>query len=220
MNPTPIISATKFMLLLGTQQVVQDIRKWWAREDREDVGWDRLSKAEKRLRNTFAFRVTTGMDPATAAREVLQLDVGPIPEYETKDGFDIFWSRNHLAEIAARWTASPYFRSYARRALERAHNMLAASAPMFAQVLVDAASDENAPRSSRVKASHIGIRLAGLIPGKTLAPDLKGAKEQLRAQGRRILEIVPDKELEPTGTDPQDPYSPGAGPEAGGGDDV
>lgn len=185
---SPAAKVEKFLREIGPKRTKQDRRRLWAHEDREYVGWEGLSRGERKARNRFAARVSGGADAVEVLKDVLGLGLGPIPAYEDEDSFLSYWSLELLEEIAARWQASSYFRSYARIALERAHNTLAAAAPKFAEALIETANDETAPKMHRLKASQIALSLAGLSPGKPPQPDIKSVKSELKRRAKRSIE--------------------------------
>lgn len=193
----------KFLARVGKAKTLFDRRRLWASEPREFVGWDELSKGERRARHAFANLITgtptrPALDPIEAVREALGLTAGHIPEYETIESFEDYWTHARLVEISNRWRQSPYFRAYSQEQVKAAHTQLGAAAGLFADTLVKTCLNEKASTNARVRAAQVGLAAIGIVAGSKIEDEVAGKGDALKKQGRLLLLKKPEPA---TGTD-------------------
>lgn len=189
MSQTPVSS--RYLRRIGKKQTPVDRRRLWASEHREFVAWEQLSKGERRRRRRFARLVAQRNSPMDAIREVLGLDEGPVPEVDTQESFDRYWTKDLLADLSNQWLRSPYFRNYAKAQVRAAHNRMGAAAELAVDTLVEACTDPTASRAARVKAAQILLGGVGIVSGSEIAEDVGNEKETLQEVARSALRLVP-----------------------------
>ncbi len=153
---------TKFRSYLGTIRTLVDRRAFWAREEREIVGYQGLRRGEISARRTFWRLLRRGVDPVAALREALGLNVGPIPELHTLEQFDEIWTDREVRTIAARWAASARTQRCAAPPVTGAISMLEDTAPEMAAVLITTARNPAVKDADRRQAARDALILAGV----------------------------------------------------------
>lgn len=196
----------KYLARVGKKKTLFDRRRLWASADRELVLWERpdgddstpsLSGGERAARRRFADLVTGGpktppVDPVTALRHALDLTGGNIPEYETREQFDAYWTDARLIEIANRWRESRFFRHLARAQVQAAHSKLGAAAEAAANTLVEIALNEKASTNARVKAAATILGSVGIIAGSKIEDSSEGKRQALKDKGKGVLgNVIP-----------------------------
>lgn len=153
------------------QGIGRDRRVFWAAEHRDDVSYDELSKGEKRVRGKFWGLLHPGdgfdpVEPTVAVFRALGLDIGPIPELESRDEFNEYWSPRRLQAIADRWIGHPSTRPWApfegKGIVRRSEEELTRNAMRVAQRLVEEAFDVENKASDRIKAQLALLKIAGV----------------------------------------------------------
>jgi hypothetical protein len=175
-----------------------DRRPWWASEDRELCAYAELSKGEQRARGLFHALTHPAaqaepLEPEKALRQALGLDAGPIPDVQTQEAFDAYWSPDHVKSVAARWLASRLTRAYVPAEAHRARRRIEAAAPGAARVLIEIAHNPDVPAAARVRACTSILDRCKSMPAELGAAEMhelaKALPDDVKALERELAEI-------------------------------
>ena len=143
---------TKFRAYLGTRHVLQDRRGMWTNEDRELVGYADLSRGERKVRAVFWRLLARGWAPHEAVAEAIGVRAGPIPEYQTQEQFDKFWTKKRLVATAERWKTSHHCPHYAQSMVRNTQGNFLAALPDLGIQLLEIAHNKKTPPAVRINA--------------------------------------------------------------------
>lgn len=152
---------TKYRGYLGKLHTLVDRRAFWAREEREVVGYQGLRRGEISARRAYWRLLRRGVDPVAALREALGLLAGPIPELHSQEQFDAIWTDRQVRVIAATWAASPLTMRCAAPPVTSAISMLEDTAAEAAATLIQTHRRTDVKDSDRRQAARDHLLLVG-----------------------------------------------------------
>lgn len=157
----------------------RDRRTFWAADYRDQVPYEKLSRGEKKVRHAFYHMTHPApgepiITPVQAVVKALRLELGPVPELQSKEEFAKYWTLERIQSIADRWTGHPSTRPFAhieaRNIVKSTESHVATEIMRVAAKLVEEAFDPENKATDRIKAQLGLLKIAGVGKSRPAPP--------------------------------------------------